>query len=198
MDLLSKHQSEKSTVHSNKEDISQPQNQSNREYEEKSEFTQSLPKDTHISGDPISLRESIIPAEETNVHAQVEFQCEDLSRASNRSNMFKVNSLESELRLLKMQLNDMEQENGILKKNLATLSLAKSSTVETEQRYSVSPSEQREIEEMRSKLNDLQNENENLRQEILKVKTESFRKFETLQKNNDELLESYEQRVSFH
>ena len=50
-------------------------------------------------------------------------------------------------------------------------------------------------ENLKGKLNNLNEENDKLRNDIVKIKTDSFRKYEILQKNNDDLLISYENKV---
>ena len=144
-----------------------------------------------------SKSESLASTERENRERQAELRIEDLSRLSATSNTFKISSLESEIRSLKVQMNDLERENQILKNSLNSLSLMRNTVTGFESRPSVSFTEQKEIHELRVRLTDAQSENESLRQDLLKVKTESFSRFETLQRNNDELLESYEQRVIF-
>ena len=54
------------------------------------------------------------------------------------------------------------------------------------------------IENLKKKINDLDNENEKLRGDIVSIKIDSFQKYEVLQKNNDALLVSYENKVNLY
>lgn len=56
-------------------------------------------------------------------------------------------------------------------------------------------SNQNITEELNRKVEELQIENDDLRKETIKIKTDSFRKLENMQKKNDELLSSSEERV---
>lgn len=52
-----------------------------------------------------------------------------------------------------------------------------------------------EIDSLKRKVRDLTKENEDLRQENIEIKGSYYKKYEKLQKSNDELLLSYEERV---
>lgn len=203
LDLLNKRQTERYSTLTTDDKNAYPQEEVNNmekaEYEFPSGYN-AVPahlEEDHYPMNPTSVNQSMMPLNEANTQLQDEIQAEDLSQISNRSNGLKTSILEAEIRSLKVQLEDYEKENEILKSSLSTLSLARNTYSENEARRDTVQADQREVNELRSKVDDLQSENENLRQDVIKTKTESFRKFETLQKNNDELLESYEERVNF-
>ena len=196
LELLSRHQTDRSCASDRKTEIPVESNTLSTQ-----PILTTVPTTTNNyeevqNASPKSMRETLVPVETGNTESQVELHAEELSRISHVSNTFKSSSLESEIRSLKMQLSDLEKENQILKSSLHSLSLVRNSVTEFETRRSERAGDQRELQELRAKLSEAQSDNESLRQELLKIKSESYSKFETLQKNNDELLESYEQRVN--
>ena len=113
------------------------------------------------------------------------------TRESYRYGDPKLNLLEKENMNLKLEIRELENENAILKRDLNNLKLHQrtNSFENMTQRLM-------DIEELKQKNKMLNAENEELRAELKKVKAEYYMKYENLQKNNDELLLSYEERVN--
>ncbi len=118
----------------------------------------------------------------------------DRTDNENGSKVFegKMSGLERENITLKVENKDLKREIEILKSNLNTLTSSKNN--EDRENHSLLSSEN---EDLKKRISDYQAENEALRSEILKIKTDAFKKYEQLQKNNDELLASYEERVIY-
>jgi hypothetical protein len=109
---------------------------------------------------------------------------------------FKMLALEKENGALKSNIASLERENEILKSSLNTLSLAKRTEDEIA-RKSVSP-QKAQVTELRGRIEELTSENEHLRGDIIKLKEDMFQKYDYLQKSNDDLLVSYDERFKLN
>ncbi|KAL4502502.1 hypothetical protein ABPG72_012089 [Tetrahymena utriculariae] len=98
--------------------------------------------------------------------------------------------LQSENERMNVQLNEKEQTIQEMKKN--TSGLREGITIRD---YEQTISKQAiELIQLRQNNEQLQKENKQLQQEIVKNKAEGFQKYEDLKKNNEELLEAYEEK----
>ena len=119
---------------------------------------------------------------------------ETIENSYKDSQKFKITTLEKENDVLKMNVDNLERENEILKSSISTLTLSKGVSDEYKRNDSLHKAQ---IIEFRSKIDELTDENERLREEIIKNKENMFKRYEQLQKGNDELLISYEERVHY-
>lgn len=101
-------------------------------------------------------------------------------------------ALENENKTLRKQIKELEKEREILRKNLNSISLANQRILE----QASMPTNSMEQDQQKSKIQELEFQNDHLKQEVVKVKIEASKKCEQLQKENEELFRTYEQRVS--
>jgi predicted RNase H-like nuclease (RuvC/YqgF family) len=153
-----------------------------------SQFESNLQKTLELLNNKSPTQSVDVSMQEGEKGRSITFENNDFMKSSRVEQP--QNFFDKENYALKLEIKDLKRENEMLKVNLNSMTANKN----TEERQRVEPL-QREIEELRKKLSDANSENDTLRAEIIKVKTDSFKKYEQLQKNNDELLVSYEERV---
>jgi len=154
-----------------------------------SQFESNLQKTLELLNNKSPTNKSLVPsiAEERSFSYAT-----DRNETDSNTKMLetKISVLERENIALKAENKDLQREIESLKSNLNSLTMSKNN--EDKEKLNLLTSEN---EDLKKKLAESQSENENLRSEILKIKTDAFKKYEQLQKNNDELLASYEERV---
>ena len=120
---------------------------------------------------------------------------QQIVESSNKDTLqFKIVTIEKENIALRTNVTNLERENEILKSTINTLILSKRTS--DEDKTKDSPRKLHAME-LRTKVDELTEENERLRQNIIKIKEDMFKRYEQLQKGNDELLMSYEERVHY-
>ena len=130
-------------------------------------------------------------AQETNADAAEAGAYSALNQKSTSD--YRIIALENENKSLRAQIKDLENENEILKSSLNTITLTNQRMSERHPIVRIA-NEQTELD--RSKILELDQQNETLKQDIIKIKTEAIKKYEQLQKDNDSLLQAYEERVN--